>query len=269
MPSLRIRHCLAMLLAPVALTLAGCGDKPADTAARAPSATTAPTSAAPLAPTYWDAIAPLLVGSYGFECERQSDAKAYHETITVNKNGKVTTSDFAEDMRDAKSLTLIRSAGDGVPSSALVAEGATTFINIFDGGTDRGLTAALQQGKTMVMCDKSMAPSSMRGKKLHQTLAATLESAPLALSCVTTGAVKQEQVDYALAGGVAKINGEQFDLNTAGREMATFTNKLGNLSYSATMNDRRKLQLTFDAAGKLKKLEGKGKHDQVYSCASK
>lgn len=227
----------------------------------------AATSAASAGPTvdYWSAIAPLVTGSYGGNCLRPPSAAPFKGEIVIASDGKVSAIDLHNDLRKAD-ISLASTIDNDKPVSAMNAMQGDFTLMLADKGPQRGLVSMVASGDHALACDHDMKAPALRGMQVYPLIAKFVDTPARKISCIPTGALKSEQVDFSLAAGILTIHGETFDLNASRQQSALFTDGLSRLFYSSTLPDGRLIKINLDAQGKLTGLEGKGKDDQLYAC---
>lgn len=245
-----------ILLAP-ALLLAACKGRAPDAAA----------GAAPAGPSvsYWRAIAPLVSGTYGGNCLRPPSAAPFKVDIVIAPDGKVGAGALGADLRKAD-IALASAVDNGKPIASMNAVLGDFTLMLADKGAAQGLVSMVASGDQAVACEHDMAAPALRGLKVSALVARFVDTASRKVSCIPTGALKNEEVDYRLAGGILTLNGETFDLNASKQETVLFTDGLSRLFYTSTLPDGRLIKINLDAQGKLAGLEGKGAGDQLYAC---
>lgn len=257
-----------LILTGAAASLPACGKKDAteETGEAVPAEMAGP--ALPKA-HYWKVISPFVAGSYAARCLPFPEPKAYADTLSVAPNGRVTAVGLNEDLAHATSIVLGRATDKGVTENVMRAElgeAQLTMLVRNEGGV--ASWSVLKKDKQS-MCEKSVDMAGLKGKKWITALAPTLTTLPRKITCIPTGEVKQEQVDFRLTDGVAMLNKEVYELKDAIMETVIFQDQLSALHYSATFADQRVLQLDYNSSGKLDKITGKGGNNQLYSCEAK
>ncbi|HEU4775426.1 MAG TPA: hypothetical protein VFS95_01295 [Telluria sp.] len=245
----------ALLLVP-ALLLAACS--------KSGSPDAAPASPGP-AVNYWSAIAPLVTGTYGGNCMRPPSTAPLKIDIVIAADGKVSAGDLRSDLRKAD-ISLSSTIDNDKPVSGINAMQGDFTLMLADKGPQRGLVSMVASGDNAVACEQDMKAPTLRGMQVYPLVAKFVDTPARKISCIPTGAIKTEQVDYSLAAGVLTVNGETFDLNASRQQSVLFTDGLSRLFYSSTLPDGRLIKINLDAQGKLTGLEGKGKGDQLYAC---
>ena len=263
------RPLLMLTLVASALSIAGCGkriviEENSETAAGATGQ-----SASAVKVNYWKTIAPFVTGAYAAQCLPASPPKLYPDTLTINADGRMTTTGFNEDLAQATSIVLGRGTDKGITENVMGAELGDFHLNMFvrSDGTKTSWIASKKDKSAS--CEQSADMANLKGKVWVTALAPTLTTLPRTISCIATGNLKQEQVDFRLTDGVATINQENFALKDANQETAIFSDGLSTLHYSATFADQRVLRLDYNGSGKLDKISGQGSNNQLYVCEIK
>lgn len=214
---------------------------------------------------YWSAIAPLVAGTYGGSCLQPPSATPFKGEIAIAADGKVTAGELRSDLRKAD-ISLTSTVDNDKPVSGANAMLGDFTLMLADKGPQRGLVSMVASGDHAVACEHDMKAPALRGMQVYSLVAKFIETPARKISCIPTGALKSELVDYSLGSGILSVNGETFDLNASRQQSALFTDGLSRLFYSSTLPDGRIVKINLDAQGKLAGFEGKGKDDQLYAC---
>ena len=257
-------HFALTLFAPL-LLLAGCRDQAATAPADA-AATVTPAATSGTRPDYWPMLAPLVAGAYGGDCTRPPNPAKFEGSIVIAADGKLTAGDITQDLR-AADLSLVNTVDKGNTTTGLMAQQGQFSLMVADKGAERGTSATATSGEQSVSCDKDMKAPAIRGVKLYPLLAKLLDSPGRKLTCAPGGRIADEQVEYKVAGGVLTLHDETFDLNAVEKETATFSDRLGKVSYSSRWADGRNIKIDIDESGKPAGLQGRGKDGQLYACS--
>lgn len=262
------RPLLILTVAACAASIAGCGksgvnEEPADT----PAAASEQPAAARV--HYWKTISPFVAGAYSAQCLPAAPPKLYTDTLTIAPDGRVTAAGVNEDLTQATSIVLGRATDKGLTENVMVAEVGEFHLNMMissDGG--KAVWSAMKKPSSTI-CEQSAEMAGLKGKYWVTALAPVLTTLPRTITCIASGSIKQEQVNFRLTDGVATVHQENFALKEASQESVIFSEGLSTLHYSATFPDQRVLRLDYNTSGKLAKISGKGNNDQLYVCETR
>ena len=241
----------ALVLAGVALLLAGCGkstDQSPEDSAAAPVAAT-PEAAGRLS-AYRDAVLTLVAGSYGGACHG-IDGPMPAQGVTIDRDGSVAAGAWHIDLAGAR-LNLARTRNAG-------AAAAGVFNASGDGGgqpyqliitSDGGGSALFGSGTKGTQCTSVAAASALAAKPLYPAVAQFFTSAGASMTCVENGALRETTIKPEPAGLVLGEHRLAFDA-TAAQEFISVEAQQGLLEYGARYADQSHVELGVDAAGKL------------------
>lgn len=249
------------------LALAACSkkDEPAEQSA------TAGNPAASAAGDVWPAVGPLLAGSHSGGCTRTPQPDTAESTITLDAGGKLTAPDVSADMRKAQAISLTReTAGGAVKAGAMLSMDAEKgpVLTLSDEGRPDGASAVVMRGEQLVSCPKGPPLDKLRSQPLYKTMARFVETPGVAVTCVSkANPLEQKQAEFKLAGGVATLGSESFDLGRAELETLSIVPGENQVLYSVKLPGGNLMQVSYDLSGKLVALQDGGESGLVRGCS--
>jgi len=249
------------------LVLAACSkeDRPVAPGAAAGNA------AASAGSDIWPAVGPLLAGSHTGGCTRTPQLDTAEATISLDAAGKLTAPDISADMRKAQAISLTRETADGaVKAGAMLSMDAEKgpVLTLNDEGRPDGASAAVMRGEQLISCPKGPPLDKLRSQPLYKTMARFVETPGVAVTCVSkANPLEQRQAEFKLAGGVATLGGESFDLGRAELETLSIVPGENQVLYSVKLPGGNLMQVGYDLSGKLVALQNGGDSGLVRGCS--
>jgi len=219
----------------------------------------------------WPAVGPLLAGSHSGGCTRTPQLDTAEATITLDAGGKLTAPDISADMRKAQAISLTRETADGaVKAGAMLSMDAEKgpVLTLNDEGRPDGASAAVMRGEQLISCPKGPPLDKLRSQPLYKTMARFVETPGVAVTCVSkANPLEQRQAEFKLAGGVATLGGESFDLGRAELETLSIVPGENQVLYSVKLPGGNLMQVGYDLSGKLVALQNGGDSGLVRGCS--
>lgn len=219
----------------------------------------------------WPAVGPLLAGSHSGGCTRTPQLDTAEATITLDAGGKLTAPDISADMRKAQAISLTReTAGGAVKAGAMLSMDAEKgpVLTLNDEGRPDGASAAVMRGEQLISCPKGPPLDKLRSQPLYKTMARFVETPGVAVTCVSkANPLAQKQAEFKLAGGVATLGGESFDLGRAELETLSIVPGENQVLYSVKLPGGNLMQVGYDLSGKLVALQDGGDSGLVRGCS--
>jgi len=249
------------------LVLAACSKEDSPTAPGAAVGNAAQSAAGDV----WPAVGPLLAGSHSGSCTRTPQLDAVEATVSLDAAGKLTAPDISADMRQAQMISLTReTAGGAVKAGAMLSMDAEKgpVLTLSDEGKPDGAGAAVMRGEQMISCPKGPPLDKLRSQPLYKTMARFVETPGVAVTCVSkANPLEQKQAEFKLAGGVATLGGESFDLGRAEFETLSIVPGENQVLYSVKLPGGNLMQVGYDMSGKLVALQDGGDSGLVRGCS--
>ncbi|WP_313175794.1 hypothetical protein [Massilia sp.] len=238
-----------------ALSLGACGKKDDAAAPGAAGSTGSAVSAA----DPWPLVAPLLVGngsrSYTGGCTRTPQLDTVEASIRLDADGKMTAPDLTLDMRKPQLITLTRETVNGVvKAGAMLSMEAEKgpVLTLSDQAGPEGGSAGLMRGEQLLSCPKGPGLDQLRGQPLYKSMARFIETPGVALKCFNpANPMEAKTAEYKLAGGIATVGSDSFDLSRATTEMVMIMPGENQVTYAFQVSDGPMFHVTYDTAGKL------------------
>lgn len=241
------------------LALAACGKKE-DAGAPAAGAPAAG-SAAPAASgaDLWPAVGPLVAGSGGRShtggCVRTPQLDTVDASISLDAEGKMTAPEGSTDMRKPQLITLSRETADGVvKAGAMLSMDADKgpVLTLSDEGKPDGTSAGVMRGEQSLSCPKGPPLDGLRSQPLYKSMARFVETPAVALKCFNAASpMDAKAAEFKLAGGIATVGSERFDLSRAKTEMVMIVPGENQLTYVFQLPGEPMFHVSYDASGKL------------------
>lgn len=247
------------------LVLAACSkeDNPA-------APTTAAGNAAAAGADVWPAVGPLLAGSHTGSCTRTPQLDAVEATISLDAEGKLTAPDISVDMRKPQMIQLSReTAGGAIKAGAMLSMDAEKgpVLTLSDEGKPDGAGAALMRGEQMISCPKGPPLDKLRSQPLYKSMARFVDTPAVAVTCVSrANPLEQKKAEFKLAGGMATLGAETFDLSRAETETLMIIPAENQVLYSFKLPGGPLMQVGYDLSGKLVALQDGGASGLTRGC---
>lgn len=219
----------------------------------------------------WSIVGPLVAGSQASGCTSLAQGgQAAAFTLAIDASGKLTGSGAEIDMRQARSVQLLRErAGDIVKVSAALSidpnKGPTLALN--DEGGQRGAGAVFMAGDEQLHCTEGKPLDQLRAQPLYKAMARVMEAPAPRLSCMDL-ATKMSITDTAfkVANGIVTLGSETFDLSQAKHEQLMLAPQDDVVSYAFELPGKPVIYLAYDPAGKLLGVQGGGAGNPTHAC---
>jgi hypothetical protein len=268
------RHTVLLSALALTLSLGACSSKNNETADARDRPQAATDGAAP-APNArldaWQAVGPLLAGSYTGACVSMPDMRKQDGTIVIGADGKASAGDIKVDFRTAKMVLLKRSRDGKGQYSTL----ASAFVDDAGGGTlsllsGQDSSANLGRGDIMLACTHVAGATALHARPLYLAVAKVIEGKPATLSCSDPADIlKRKDVAIGVSDGVIRIGDATFDMKTAASETLTFADAGGTLMINLEMADKQTIGLAYDGAGTLAIAQAWNKGAVTWACGAK
>lgn len=230
-----------------------------------PGVTLADTLSARAAAAY-DAIGPLLTGTYTGTCNARPDLEDVKgpAAITVGADGKVRAPGVAFDLRDSLLAELSRTTEKKTPQARAVLRTMyeeSYFMLLPEGDTYR---AAAKSDNQEFGCERVTVTSTLKDSPFALSLASALDI-ERTLACRRSENDTPRDAVFRLARGQARIDDQTVDLATARRESLTIGQGRG-MQYSAELSDGRIFVALYDDRGGIKEAGILAGEEPVIGC---
>ena len=205
----------------------------------------------PRASAAYDAIGPLLAGTYTGTCDAKPDLEDAQgpAAITVGADGKVRAPGVAFDLRDSLLAELSRTTDKKKPQATAVFRAIyeeSYFLLLPRGDT---YTAAAKSDGQEFGCERVTVTSTLKDRSFALSLAAALDIERTVACGLLDNETPRDAV-FRLAHGHARIDDQTVDLTHARTESLEIGQGRG-MQYAAELPDRRVFVVRYDTRGEI------------------
>lgn len=255
-----VRRAILLPAVLATLALAACSKKEDDggPTAGAPAPTASADPAASSA-DLWPAVGPLVAGSGGRShtggCVRTPQLDTVDASISLDAEGKMTAPEGSTDMRKPQLITLSREMADGVVKAGVMLSmdaDKGPVLTLSDEGKPDGTSAGVMRGEQSLSCPKGPPLDGLRSQPLYKSMARFVETPAVALKCFNPASpMDAKAAEFKLAGGVATVGSDSFDLSRAKTEMVLIVPGENQVTYVFQLPEGPMFHVSYDASGKL------------------
>jgi len=243
------------------LTLAAC-NKQADTAASPPAQATPPAPVAPATAArtthVWQAVGPLLAGSYQGSCALAPASAMQDATILLGPDGKAASGALQVDFR-AADMALVKRARDSdgqygtMASVAIDANSNAGGMFLLQAGrSDKETHVNFTRGDQTLLCTGVSGAGALNARPLYPTLLRLVTRKKQTIGCADLkNASVRKDADVEVGPGVIRIGAASFAMHDVVSEMLTLSEGGSKLMFSVELANQRSVILLYDGAGKL------------------